>query len=79
MESGLTWVDQADYEITWVHRDWRHRILPLTEVLSSPQPEQYNLSPEEFKNVEAGFNSLRDEIVEKYGFSTVPVIRPEDN
>lgn len=79
MQTGLTWISQADYEITWVHRNWRHRILPLSEVLSSPQPEQYNLTAEDLRAIQAGFTSLQDEVVEKYGFSSVPVIGPGNN
>ncbi|HHX87530.1 MAG TPA: CapA family protein [Firmicutes bacterium] len=73
MHEGLTYISQADYEITWVHRNWRHRILPLSEVLASSRPEEYNMTTEEYQNVQAGFARLKDEVVEKYGFSLVPV------
>jgi len=79
MQKDLTYISKAGYEITWVHRNWRHRVLPLSEVLASSRPEEYNLTPEQYQNVLAEFVSLKDEVVEKYGFSSVPVVRPGNN
>ncbi|NMA91676.1 MAG: CapA family protein [Firmicutes bacterium] len=69
MESGLTRLSRADYDITWVHRNWRHRILPLSEVLSSTALDQYNLTEEELRAIKAEYDCLREEILEKYNFS----------
>ncbi len=52
MDTGRAWLSNADYEITWIQREQRHRILPLSEVFAGA-PERYNLSEnkiEELKN-----------------------------
>lgn len=43
METGKAWLSDVDYEITWIQREHRHRILPLSEVFAS-SPERFNLS-----------------------------------
>lgn len=43
MDTGEAWISKMDYEVTWIHRLWRHRILPLNEVFSG-NPEDFNLS-----------------------------------
>lgn len=43
MDTGEAWISGVDYEITWIHREWRHRILPLSDVFTA-DPEEYNLS-----------------------------------
>ncbi len=62
---GDAWISDLDYEITWVHRDWRHRVLPLSVVLNAP-PEEYNLSE---NRVERLKNIYREsiEVVNRYG------------
>jgi poly-gamma-glutamate capsule biosynthesis protein CapA/YwtB (metallophosphatase superfamily) len=42
MNTGKAWISDVNYEITWVHRNWRHRILPLDEVFAG-KPSDYNL------------------------------------
>ncbi len=46
-DSKETWISGLNYEITWVHREWRHRVLPVSEVLSA-SPEDYNLTDTDF-------------------------------
>ena len=48
LDSKETWISGMDYEITWVHREWRHRVLPVSEVLSSASPKDYNLTGYDF-------------------------------
>ncbi len=76
MQTGHTWINQVDYQITWVHRNWRHRILPVSEILSASRPEDYNLTSTDLQAIKTEFTSLQDEVVEKYGFSLVPVAGP---
>lgn len=37
------YIADLDYTITWVHRSWRHRIIPLDKLLYE-SPERYNLT-----------------------------------
>lgn len=74
MSTGETFLSDAGYEITWVHRGWRHRVLPLSELLNSP-PELFKLTPEEHQNVIEGYREMV-EVVEKYDFSRVAIERP---
>ncbi|MFO8059668.1 MAG: CapA family protein [Bacillota bacterium] len=67
MDSGRTWISDVNYEITWVHRDWRHRILPLSEVLAA-EPSEFNLDAAQLEQLQQG-HLRNEEIIEKYGFS----------
>ncbi len=65
MDTGEAWISRADYEITWIHHEWRHRILPLSDVFNS-SPADYNLSEskvEELKNM----HQRNIEAAEAYG------------
>jgi poly-gamma-glutamate capsule biosynthesis protein CapA/YwtB (metallophosphatase superfamily) len=66
MDSGEAWISAVDYEITWIHRLWRHRILPLSIVFEE-SPENFNLNEaqvEELKN----WHQKTIEASEAYGF-----------
>ncbi|MFO7951642.1 MAG: CapA family protein [Bacillota bacterium] len=66
MNSGETWISDVDYEIIWVHRNWRHRILPLSEVLEG-SPEEYNLNQERVEELRVWYQN-NSEVVEKYDY-----------
>ncbi len=66
MESGATWISGVDYEITWVHRGWRHRILPLSDVMVQ-EPAHFNLTAEQKQELVEGY-ARNKEIIERYGF-----------
>lgn len=64
-DTGDTWISDVDYEITWVHRDWRHRVLPLSAVFNAP-PEEYNLSENRVERLKSIYlESI--EVVNRYG------------
>lgn len=65
METGEAWISGVDYEITWVHRDWRHRILPLSDVFDE-SPQDYNLSETKVEELQTWYQN-NVEVVEKYG------------
>jgi poly-gamma-glutamate synthesis protein (capsule biosynthesis protein) len=67
MESGETRISGADYEIIWVHRLWRHRILPLSAVFSEG-PAKFNLTEAEHNELQKGFQ-FNQNVVERFGFS----------
>ncbi len=67
MDTGETWISSADYDITWVHREWRHRVLSLSEVLAG-DPADFNLAEARVEELRDGFRR-NVEIIEKYGFS----------
>lgn len=67
MDTGDTWISEADYEILWCHRDWRHRVLPLTPVLNAA-PEEYNLSQSKIEELQ-DWQQRNIEVVERYGHS----------
>lgn len=65
MENGEAWISGVDYEITWIHRLWRHRILPLSEVFSRP-PQDYNLTESKVDELKTWHQRTIDN-VEAYG------------
>ncbi len=67
-DTGQAWISDVDYEITWVHRGWRHRILPLSDVFAA-SPENYNLNQSEVEELETWYHK-NVEVLEKYGYST---------
>ncbi len=67
MDSGEAWISGVDYEITWVHRNWRHRILPLSEVFAG-NPQDYNLSQAQVEELQV-WHQRNVEVVEMYGHS----------
>ena len=67
LDSGETIIKDADYELTWVHRDWRHRILPVAEVLERG-PQQYNLTEAQFQELREDYAWMQG-VVETYDFS----------
>ncbi len=66
-DTGEAWISTVDYEITWVHRDWRHRILPLSEVFAGDR-EDYNLSQSKVEELNQ-WHQRNVEVLEKYGHS----------
>ncbi len=57
MESGEVSLEEADYLLTWVHRHWRHRIIPLHKAAAGPADE-YNLSSSEQQWLEEKWDQL---------------------
>ncbi len=66
-DTGEAWISGVDYEVTWVHRDWRHRILPLSTVFAD-SPDDYNLSQSKLEELEVWYQK-NIEVLEKYGHS----------
>ncbi len=69
-DTGQTWISGIDYEITWVHRGWRHRVLPLSDVFNASHDE-FNLNASQVERFENIYNTSI-EVIERYG-------HPEDS
>lgn len=67
LDSSETVISDAGYQITWVHRDWRHRILPVQEVLKRG-PQEYNLDSARLEELKDGLDWMTG-IVETFRFS----------
>jgi poly-gamma-glutamate synthesis protein (capsule biosynthesis protein) len=67
MYSGEAWISRVDYEITWIHRLWRHRILPLSAVFAGI-PDDYNLSDGKVEELKI-WHERTIEAAEAYGYS----------
>jgi poly-gamma-glutamate capsule biosynthesis protein CapA/YwtB (metallophosphatase superfamily) len=67
MDSGETWISGVDYELTWIHRNWRHRILPLSDVLIA-DPDEYNLNTAQVEELKLWHQRIV-ETVKIYGHS----------
>ncbi len=67
MNSGEAWLSKVDYEITWIHRLWRHRILPLSAVFAGV-PADYSLSAEKVEELRS-WHTRTIEAAEAYGYS----------
>jgi poly-gamma-glutamate capsule biosynthesis protein CapA/YwtB (metallophosphatase superfamily) len=65
LESGEAWISGVDYEITWIHREWRHRILPLSQVFAG-SPQDYNLSETKIEDLKSWYQR-NIEAAEAYG------------
>jgi poly-gamma-glutamate capsule biosynthesis protein CapA/YwtB (metallophosphatase superfamily) len=68
LDSGETWISDVEYEVTWIHREWRHRILPLSQVFSA-SPESFNLSASKVEDLKSWHQSCVD-TAEAYGHAT---------
>lgn len=66
-DTGQAWISDVDYEITWVHREWRHRVLPLSLVFNSP-PEEYNLNEARVDRLKTVYETSQ-EVIDRYGHS----------
>jgi hypothetical protein len=66
MESGDAWISAVDYEVTWIHRLWRHRILPLSDVFAG-EPGDYNLSGDKVDELRTWYERTV-EAAEAYGY-----------
>jgi len=64
-DTGDAWISDVDYEITWVHREWRHRVLPLSAVFNAP-PEEYNLNENRVERLKNIYRESID-VVNRYG------------
>ena len=67
IDSGKTWISGVNYEVTWIHREWRHRILPLSDVFTA-LPEKYNLSASKVEDLKKWQEEIID-IVYMYGYA----------
>jgi len=67
MDSGEAWISQVDHEVTWIHRLWRHRILPLSAVFAS-EPSEYNLTASQVEELRS-WHDRTIEAAEAYGYS----------
>ncbi|HPU01656.1 MAG: CapA family protein [Firmicutes bacterium] len=67
MDSGKAWVSGVDYDIHWCYRNWRHRMLLLSEVFAEG-PEKFNLSQSQLEWLKDKYRQ-NIEIIERYGFS----------
>ncbi len=67
MDSGRAWISNVDYDIHWCYRDWRHRMLVLSEVFEKG-PENFNLNQSQLERLKKKY-SENVEIIERYGFS----------
>lgn len=64
-DSGEVWISDTGYEITWVHRQWRHRVLPLSDIFAT-SPEEYNLTEGQVERMKYVYDTTV-EVVERYG------------
>jgi poly-gamma-glutamate capsule biosynthesis protein CapA/YwtB (metallophosphatase superfamily) len=67
MDSGEAWISKVDHEVTWIHRLWRHRILPLSAVFES-DPSEYNLTVDQIEELRS-WHERTIEAAEAYGYS----------
>lgn len=67
MNSGEAWIEDVNYEVYICHIDWRHRVIPVSFILSSP-PEKYHHSAERVQTIKSQYETVL-EILEKYGFT----------
>lgn len=67
MDSGRAWVSSVDYDIHWCYRDWRHRMMVLSEVFEKG-PANFNLSQSQLERLKKKYRE-NVEIVERYGFT----------
>jgi len=65
--TGDTWISDVDYEICWVNRHWRHRVLPLSAVFAA-SPEQFQLNESQYERLKE-ISNFSKEVIELYGFS----------
>ncbi len=64
-DTGEAWISGVDYEISWTHRGWQHRVLLLSDIFSA-SPEDYKLSEsrvDRFKDI----YETSTEVIERYG------------
>lgn len=67
MDSGKAWISALDYDIHWCYRDWRHRMLVLSDVFEQG-PDKYNLNQSQLQRLRQRYRD-NVEIIERYGFS----------
>lgn len=65
-DTGEAWISDVGYEVTWVHREWRHRVLPLSDVFDAASPEEYNLTEAQVERMKSIYETTT-EVVERYG------------
>lgn len=67
MDSGRAWISGVDYDIHWCYREWRHRMLVLSDVFEQG-PDKFNLSQSQLERLKKRYRE-NVEIIEGYGFS----------
>lgn len=67
MNSGEAWIEDVNYEVYICHINWRHRVIPVSYILSAP-PEKYHHSEDRVQTIRSQYTKVLD-IVEKYGFT----------
>jgi hypothetical protein len=65
MDNQKAWISDADYEITWVNLDWRHRIIPLSELFAG-SPDDYHVTEAQAEDLKM-WDQRNREVVEFYG------------
>ncbi len=63
-DTGETWISDVNYDLSWTHRGWQHRVLLLSDIFAA-SPEEYNLSQsrvDRFKDI----YDISIEVVERY-------------
>ncbi len=65
-DTGEAWISDVNYEITWVDRESRHRVLPLSDVFRS-SPEVFNLSESRIDRLKTIYDRTI-EVIEMYGY-----------
>ncbi len=50
LNSGEAYIKDVEYMLTWVNRDWRHRIIPLHEALAE-DPGTYRISAPKYERL----------------------------
>ena len=67
MQSGEAWIEDVHYEVNLCHINWRHRVIPVSQILAEP-PEKYNHTAGRVETIQAQYNSII-EIMERYDFT----------
>ncbi len=61
LRSGEAHVEDVDYMLTWVNRNWRHRILPLHKAIEK-DPEKYNIPAYQHERLEPVWEKTRERL-----------------
>ncbi|MEW5785672.1 MAG: CapA family protein [Bacillota bacterium] len=67
MNSGEAWVEDVNYTVNICHIGWRHRVIPVPQILESP-PERYNHTAERVETIRSQYNTILG-IMESYDFT----------
>ncbi len=61
MSSGKAGIKDVEYMITWVNRDWRHRIIPVHDILQAT-PEEYNIPPQKYDRIRPVWEKIKERL-----------------